>query len=347
MTVGQATTSSAHRPSHNRYRDDKTLLLSSFSSQKSNRFDKDSTGPFIVHIFDAREDENLGNYHLTEVGQRFFNAKISIIDLQPVGPVKYAVKLCNYTEANEFIENDSIMKLDKEWRAFIPDSSIFQVGLIYRVHPSITNDEILAGLDDEALKLVKKVERLTKAIRTSEGTTVALTEKIKIYAKNTLPTHVRLFGCIFREVECFIPAILRCYKCQRFGHAANLCKSEARCSRCGKNHEFRDCSNTPRCSNCRLSHDAADHRCIHFRFNKEVNLVRFHHRISRAEAIFRVQENFKKSIESDPTNNKTVELNLNNPYVSKRYLIEKRGVFASIKNEEDEVEVEHAENKKS
>jgi len=50
-------------------------------------------------------------------------------------------------------------------------------------------------------------------------------------------------GVMRYRVSLYVPTPTRCDKCQRFGHRADQCKSaQLRCSRCGKNHEFKDCT---------------------------------------------------------------------------------------------------------
>ena len=46
--------------------------------------------------------------------------------------------------------------------------------------------------------------------------------------------------------------IIRCFNCQRFGHLAKDCKSEATCGKCAEQHKTADCknSNAAKCINC-------------------------------------------------------------------------------------------------
>ena len=59
--------------------------------------------------------------------------------------------------------------------------------------------------------------------------------------------------------------VMTCYRCQRFGHRADRCRSNIEdtvCGRCAENHKTKDCtSNTFKCINCvRAKHQDVGHR---------------------------------------------------------------------------------------
>ncbi|KAG8174077.1 hypothetical protein JTE90_005169 [Oedothorax gibbosus] len=50
--------------------------------------------------------------------------------------------------------------------------------------------------------------------------------------------------------------IIRCFKCQRFGHAAHSCRFNPSCATCGLNHDTRQCTGGPeKCVNCKGNRD--------------------------------------------------------------------------------------------
>lgn len=58
----------------------------------------------------------------------------------------------------------------------------------------------------------------------------------------------------------------QCYRCQRFGHAANCCRLEPRCVSCGKKHFSYKCDSDksttpPKCANCDKQHPANYRGC--------------------------------------------------------------------------------------
>lgn len=61
----------------------------------------------------------------------------------------------------------------------------------------------------------------------------------------------------YRVVE-YIP-IVRCYKCQAYGHVANVCKGALRCPKCADSHMVTECKSVKlTCSNCYFGGSEAD-----------------------------------------------------------------------------------------
>ncbi|KAJ8675760.1 hypothetical protein QAD02_011546 [Eretmocerus hayati] len=318
---------------------DRQFVMSNYETQKKNHFSPGSTGPFVTHVFDTRENHNLGRYHITEFGLKLYEADFtSITGIYPAGPSKYAVKFSHYQNANQFVDN-GLSAIKPEWCAFIPDSSLFSIGIVYRISPRISKDKILKGLDPEAKKVDSKVERIHGKDRTDEGVIDKALEKIKIYAKDYLPRSIRLFNSIYREVGHFVPAILRCYQCQRFGHGASSCRSEMRCTNCGAGHADWNCTSTTSCANCKAYHPASDKKFSFFRFNSEVILAMVQRKVCRSEAMNIVQKNYRINYEEN-TGRKFEEAASNpfNPYMSKKDPFEQRKLsFPVIEEEENPV----------
>jgi len=56
-----------------------------------------------------------------------------------------------------------------------------------------------------------------------------------------LPGEVKV-GYLFFRVKQYVPRLLRCFKCNRYGHVAGHCRGKLRCSICGGEHKYSDCS---------------------------------------------------------------------------------------------------------
>lgn len=77
---------------------------------------------------------------------------------------------------------------------------------------------------------------------------------------NTENTPTNIIGL---NVKPALLATLRCFKCQMFGHASNICKNNAKCPHCAGNHAHASCKtkNVKRCANCDGKHSAAYKGC--------------------------------------------------------------------------------------
>jgi len=76
---------------------------------------------------------------------------------------------------------------------------------------------------------------------------------------------IQLKGLIDLVKPVFL-AVIRCQKCQMFGHRANNCKNEAKCPHCAGNHTHNQCFNrrNKKCANCQGPHSAAYRGCTYF-----------------------------------------------------------------------------------
>ena len=61
-----------------------------------------------------------------------------------------------------------------------------------------------------------------------------------------------------------LPRVVKCHRCQAFGHIASRCRSEKpKCGKCGdQTHETKDCSsNVRKCSHCNENHETGNKAC--------------------------------------------------------------------------------------
>jgi hypothetical protein len=60
--------------------------------------------------------------------------------------------------------------------------------------------------------------------------------------------------------------VVRCFKCQSFGHISHNCKQAAVCVNCGEHHETANaCTVSSKCANCAGNHTADSSKCPAFR----------------------------------------------------------------------------------
>ncbi len=99
-------------------------------------------------------------------------------------------------------------------------------------------------------------------------------------------------GYMSYDVREFIPAPLRCFKCQRMGHTAGQCKGKQRCARCGGEHDYGKCGQDAkiRCCNCGREHSAAFGGCPVQKQAREVQKYKITNQVSYSDAVKKVKE---------------------------------------------------------
>lgn len=117
------------------------------------------------------------------------------------------------------------------------------------------------------------------------STTVAVTFKCK-----RLPERIKI-GYISYTVRPFVRPPLRCFKCQRLGHVAAVCKGGRRCCKCGGDHEYGRCGEgvEVKCCNCGGPHSAAYLGCEAQKQAMEAMKYKTLNNVSYAEAVKQVQ----------------------------------------------------------
>ena len=99
-----------------------------------------------------------------------------------------------------------------------------------------------------------------------------------------LPPKIKV-GLEIVDVSLFIPSPLRCFKCQRFGHSAKICKSATTvCHKCGETEHEGECRNGPKCVNCTEDHPTSSKECPIFKKEAAIQKVRAEKGVSFPEA---------------------------------------------------------------
>src|SRR5436305_11735596 len=114
---------------------------------------------------------------------------------------------------------------------------------------------------------VNRVAPLIKKPRNSE----APTQSIIIFTENSkegndlicegLRVEDRYYAAERYASQC---QIKQCFKCQEYGHKAEMCTKKPRCEKCAQKHETRQCDRRKiKCAHCEDSHAAWHHECSH------------------------------------------------------------------------------------
>lgn len=163
--------------------------------------------------------------------------------------------------------------------------------MIYDVDPTLSEEDIMRGTTVEPTDSpIAQVIRIKRTITADEEPTLINTDKFKVLCNNDLPQFLHIYSN-FREVQQYVPPVLRCRRCQSFTHSTNSWHQEYQtCVKCANTHDEGPCNFPLRCANCDEPHRADNKRCYYFLFYKEVAEIKASLKCSRKEAIFRARE---------------------------------------------------------
>lgn len=150
--------------------------------------------------------------------------------------MRYRVTFDSPPIANDFVQFGA-RKAFRFWHPYIPDECLFTVGMVRDIPTKYSEEQFLAPINPETRQAITKIFRMHKKITHGENGQLLMfpTHYLKFFVKGNLPEENRIFG-IFREVKRFIPPVLRCNKCLRYGHGYSSCEYEYRCDFCAGGH---------------------------------------------------------------------------------------------------------------
>ncbi|XP_064462125.1 uncharacterized protein LOC135372449 [Ornithodoros turicata] len=155
-------------------------------------------------------------------------------------------------------------------------------------------EDILVNLKDQQVIDVRKI----KSRRNNEYITTR--NVILTFDTPVLPEKLKV-GYLTTDVRPYIPNPLRCFKCNRFGHAAGACTGRPCSARCGQEgHETKECDRAEHCVNCSENHPSYSRSCPKWKAEKEVLHLKVTLNISYIEARRRVSAFYADKAKEKP-----------------------------------------------
>lgn len=144
----------------------------------------------------------------------------------------------------------------------------FVRGVISGVPIVVTIEQIRNNVTGAKVVEVKHL----KTTRNGECDSLALMLKIN---GEKLSSRVYI-GYMSYEVRAYVPPPLRCFKCQKYGHVAAVCRGKQKCGRCAGEHEYGKCEEGAKlkCCNCGGEHSSAYRGCESCRNSESENISR-------------------------------------------------------------------------
>lgn len=254
--------------------------------------------PFITHITKISKDGNQSNLYDVDFGHFMFKNKIHPVwnGVKSVGRNRLSVEFRTAAEANSFVKSD--VAKNNSYNVFIPTYQVSKLGVTKGIPPHWSIEDILENITvPHGFGKVTKARRLNYRFNTGNSVewrpsqTVVLT-----FDSKDLPQNVTMFN-VSLPVELYVFPTVQCYKCCRFGHTKNLCRSEPRCFKCSSSHSGDSCDKAEenyKCLNCSGNHTSISKTCPELSRQRNIKHTMAEKSISYAEA----SRMFNKSIPS-------------------------------------------------
>jgi len=152
-------------------------------------------------------------------------------------------------------------------------------GVIYNVPLDISADDLVACLASQGIKFVKR-------FRFKSSDSYEMKESQSVFLQFTsadLSSEMKIGYLLLRVKQC-VPRPLRCFTCNRCGHAASHCREKLRCSICSGEPKHSECSAAaPKCPNCGGGHSAIDKVCPRYKRETEILKLKKEAKLSYAD----------------------------------------------------------------
>ena len=143
-----------------------------------------------------------------------------------------------------------------------------------------TENEITSALGKQRVTNIRRI-----SIRKDEQR-IQANIYILTFNKHRIPNEMKIGYCL-KRVEQYIPAPLKCFKCQKYGHHREACRGRQTCAKCGEkdpDYMEEDCLKEITCANCRQDHPVYARSCVVYKKEKEIIEVKHKRNVSFLEA---------------------------------------------------------------
>lgn len=254
--------------------------------------------PYITHVTKMSNDGKPSNLYDVDFGHFMFKNKIHPVwnGVKSVGRNRLSVEFKTAAEANSFVKSDVAKK--NYYNIFIPTYQVTKLGVTKGIPPHWSIEDILENITvPHGFGKVTKARRLNYRFNTGNSIEWRPSQSVVLtFDSKDLPQNVTMFN-VSLPVELYVFPTVQCYKCCRFGHTKNLCRSEPRCFKCSSSHSGDSCDKAEenyKCLNCSGNHMSISKICPELSRQRNIKHTMAEKSISYAEA----SRMFNKSIPS-------------------------------------------------
>ncbi|XP_017787264.1 PREDICTED: uncharacterized protein LOC108569977 [Nicrophorus vespilloides] len=257
-----------------------------------NFFNDQDSGPFIVNV--EPTDPTTNSTNSISLGYKLsLSIKNRINKVESRGRNRVAVFFKTKNYANEFLTSDFLV--NNKLKAYIPSHIISCKGIIRDIDRTILEDDIQKNMICSDSREILRAERINRRSHNEAGETVYVpTNSLIITFRGKQPPESVSIYLNFRRPETYVPRVIQCFGCLRYGHTKKICKSKlVRCPACSENHQIESCpsKDDPTCAYCEgkhLTNEAnvrlSERRCPEYLKQKQIKEAMVRHNYSFFEA---------------------------------------------------------------
>lgn len=124
------------------------------------------------------------------------------------------------------------------------------------------------------------------------------------------------------RVDVYIPPVVQCFKCLRYGHSQKQCRGKLRCPNCSEEHDKVNChSPVPKCIYCKEEHISTSKNCPEFLRQKQIKELMVAENISYYDARKKVPKNYDHDMTQKSQNYRNFRENTPNYDANKRTIV--------------------------
>jgi len=167
-------------------------------------------------------------------------------------------------------ESDATKLRQLRWEEMLSGVTIVKMEYGIVIHGVPKNlmeniEEFMANIERANQIKVKRIALLTKNARNPDAPTqsIVIFTETPEEANKCIDDNAAIERRLY-HAERYIPQcqIKQCFRCQTYGHKADICKRKPKCGRCAQEHETRNCTSEElKCANCKDAHVAWNHEC--------------------------------------------------------------------------------------
>lgn len=315
-------------------------------------------GPYFVFIESkTSEGAGIGRLHPMSIGKLLHNTcpeiYNNILNIYKIGKNRIKVETRLGEQANALVKSEKLKT--KQVNVYIPYFTLEKKGVIRDVDIDLTDSEILDNLKtlySDTQKVVnirrfnkKIVNKDTNSIEYKPTRSVLVTFRGQLLPRYLSIHHVRC------EVHPFVPTVIQCHSCLRYGHSTAQCKSTiTRCKRCSEKHDTDICppDTLLRCINCNGNHSPlAKELCSEYSKQKNIKEQMTNYNLTYMEAKAKIEGKSYSwiTLRNTPDDFPTLEQSKNNlqsnskNYIRNKISVVKRQRISSPQKENKNTEL--------